>query len=617
MGTSAGPAAAHTDRPLERAGGAVGPAERVAVCSMRGRLDRALGAASAAPAPALIVTASLGRLREMLRQAAAWSGRVLVLAPALDAATVDRRLHEFGAGRYAVLAVGPERLWQARVALALRVSRPSVAVIEDSCFALADAARELATGRVLERLRALAPGARVLVVSAPGSGAPAGSLEGSLLPAPVACAVELIGAEHERLMALRRAMPGQGRALLIAPSRGAAVRLAGGLARLGLDAAPYHLGLLAAERGAMLRAYQDGRQGLLVATAAILQEERLPGHPLLGFTHPPPSLAAVLRLASLADDALGPARLLVCCGERDRAALSGAPLGATPTLAQLRRLYRALRHMGTGGSVTLDLDGPEIPAGLGDLGTPEAVRAMLDLLESAGYVRREDDVPKAAQIVLSEGPLPPWLASLGVTRPGTPFPIQPNQAARKLGLSAAALQGRLLEAEGRGLLRYGPIGRERHYTLCAAAADSASLLGAMLRSMEADAARDARRVALWLRGGSCRVADLAAALGLPEQPRCGRCDLCAPRQASSGEPEPRLVALAALAGLALDMPRGAVYRVVRTGLSAAGLAADRRAVSELIDDLLATGALEAHQGNLGDLVRVGTLGARLLAGRAT
>jgi hypothetical protein len=226
----------------------------------------------------------------------------------------------------------------------------------------------------------------------------------------------------------------------------------------------------------------------------------------------------------------------------------------------------------------------------------------------------------AAHVTLAaSGSEPPeWLASLGALRPGVAFPIQPAQLARTLRMSPATLQRHLLDADRSGHLHYRPIGRERLYIMQRASSESAAVLHGAVRAEATRAAAAAGQVAAWLRGAGCRVQDLAIVVGLPAPGRCGRCDRCVPRE-RQGPPQrdPRLVALSALAGLSLDMPRGAVYRVLRAGLLAAGLPADRGSVTYMIDELLADGALTCRQGSLGEVLGLSEAGSRLLAGGGT
>src|SRR5581483_1900234 len=89
-----------------------------------------------------------------------------------------------------------------------------------------------------------------------------------------------------------------------------------------------------------------------------------------------------------------------------------------------------------------------------------------------------------------------------------------------------ALEGKLLEAEGAGRLRWRPGPRAPLVRLLPPPADAAERMQTLLRRAGRDDELELRRVVEYVEGQGCRLRALAAHFGVPLFAGCGRCDVC-------------------------------------------------------------------------------------------
>ncbi len=189
----------------------------------------------------------------------------------------------------------------------------------------------------------------------------------------------------ERLMVLCRALRRvNGNAIVYAPTRGEAERLAGHLATsLGRPAGAYHAGLPAAQRSALQAAFLADRLPILVATSAFgLGVDKADVRAVL-VASPPADLSALYQCFGRAGRDGHPALALLVHGPDDFRFRAWQIHAATPGLAELAALCGVLARPGT-ASPALGEDELATGAGLPLAG----VRSAVAVLDQAGVLRR-------------------------------------------------------------------------------------------------------------------------------------------------------------------------------------------------------------------------------------
>jgi hypothetical protein len=600
------------------------------VVAMAGPLRRAtlaLRLAQAAADPVVLITARLDIVRAAIRAAPDLGRRAVLVSGMLESAELALRMREIATATPSLVALEPDRLWQARMVRALRAYAPRTMLVEVGGLAVDARERHLRAETVLRWTRDLFPDAVIVALQQP---TPESILDrfatllnahpeqiGPVLPERVALRIQAHEDERARLGALLHALrSAAGAALVVAPSRGRARTLASALARAGLNAALYHGGQSAVERATILDGWRDGRQQLLVATEAIAVVPDLPCPALLAFSHPPRSLETLILLAERAEAGSAAMPVLVLHAPPDVEALPGAVAASVPALGHLRRRYASLRRHSQRCQVLIDSNWPDVPPTEVGAFTPTQVRLDLELLMQAGYLTRRADFARAASITPA-GDDPAALAPLDAVialRRGVPVPVDPLQIAAALGWQPHRLHQWLLDAEDRGLLTLRTIGREMLFTLRQSPADGAFALAALLDQLRREALADAAAVTTLLRAPSCRAQVVAEALGWPAPARCERCDWCAPAAPAPVATQARatLAVLHALAAVPRGMPYGAALRAARQALVSQSAPPGIDA-ADALTDLLTNALVTERPGTLGPVLVVTEAGSALLA----
>ncbi|MGH2347074.1 MAG: hypothetical protein ACRDG4_17745 [Chloroflexota bacterium] len=534
--------------------------------------------------------------------------RVLALETPSDAAEWSLRLAEVTAGVHRVAAIDPRLLWDSQVILALGRWAPRLIGVELVGIGSVGLYDPWAANLLLKRVRRILPTAALTLVSVPMGAESRARLErlvgtqavahGGVAPGGVAFQVMQVHTERRRWRKLLDvASAYDAPTVVVAPTR---ARAASAAARLGASAMPYHGGLLESERASALEAFQRRNLRVLVTTQLLPTFENLPAPALIVLTHPPHHGELVPRLAAWLARGAVPGPLCILWNGSDAAAEGGDGLGARPNLADLRWAFRAVRALARNGYARLTPESLAEVAGH-TVGQPYLAAMCLAALETAGYLRREDDIGRLVSVTVSaHDPVPTAASTLPPWQAGEPITMDPLVVAMRQGIEPNSWQRGLLDAALGGLLTYRPAGRERLYKLRDADRDTASRLQSMVQEWATVVGNDHRAVTRWLQGRTCRVRSLARLLDLPPEPECGRCDQCAP-EASERAPvvgEPWHVVLRALAEIPPAVPERAAERIAGHALAGLGLESDSAGRKAIIELLVAEGLVRREVGDL-------------------
>ncbi len=590
--------------------------------SLEGRAEliaRSIGATDSA----VVFSATAGPLRSALEQSIPGL-RVLMLEGALEPAEWDLRLAELLAGVYRVAVLDARLAWDAQLVVALRRWSPRAACVELAGVGASGHYESWPANLLIQRVRNILPTAAIVLVSAPEGRAARAELElligttagtrGSVVPPGVPLRVHQVGTERQRWRELLNITSAPvSPVIVVTPSRGRAAAIAG---HLGSAAMAYHGGLLESERAKALDAYRRGNVLVLITTQSLPPLDDLAAPSAIALSHPPLRCEIVPRLAALLARAAVPGRLTILWNATDASAQQGHDLGVRPNLSDLRNVYRGLRSMARGGFARV------VPESLTEVGGPAPgqpylAASSLAALESAGYLRREDDIGRLAAVTIStRDPLPAVGRTLPPWQFGVPLTMDPLTIARRNGMGPTEWQRALAVAAQEGRLLYRPAGRERLYALQSPDSGGAARLQRLVQERSTVVARDKQTVDRWLMMPTCRVQTLALLLDLPPEPRCGLCDRCAPEaeNRTEADTEPRDIVLRALAEVPLAVPERAAARIARQALFGAGKEEESRRSDAFLELLVRQGLIRREIGDLQPRLIISDEGRALLAG---
>ncbi len=532
---------------------------------------------------------------------------MLALESPSEWAEWDLRLTEVTANVYRVLALDPRLLWDTRIVIALHRWMPDLAGIELAGSGAAGLYEPWPAALLIKRVREVLPAANLALVSVPEGGQGLAWLErqvgaeaaaiGDVLPPGIACRVNKVHTERQRWGYLLDYVSGHDTpCLVVAPSRASAAVAA---SRLGTAALPYHGGMLESERGSALEAYRRQTVHVLVTTQLLPPFEDLPAPSMIILSHPPHRCELVPRLAAWLARRADPGPLRILWHASD-AAERWSGLEVRPNLADLREAFRAVRAQAPHRYARLTPESLAAAAGP-SISRPYLAASCLAALETAGYLRREDDMARLVSItVFARNLVIPAAKALPAWQRGMPLTFDPLAVTMRRDLDPSAWQRELLDAALDGQLTLRPVGRERLYKLTIADRGAAARLQSMVRERANVVDNERRTVARWLEGRACRVQALAALLNLPTEPECGICDRCAP-EANEQLPatgEPWLVVLRALAEVPLAVPERAAERIADQALVGWGYPSGRASAKAEIDLLVTRGLVRREAGDL-------------------
>ncbi len=374
------------------------------------RMRIAIDVALEGQAATLLITQWGARWLNAYGERAGADGRFGLLSPGNETTDVSGRLIAYEAALYRLLTVSPDQLWLAQLADSLLARPPSLVILDASSLAADITGIHLGALEIRERLRLLVGTCPCLVVSDPIGQARRDAIAaqfglcvvqaGRVLPG--GAAIRVVGVDdRDRMEKLRKLLRmGGKRAAVIAPSRGVASKLAAALQRQAFDCGVFHRGLSEAERRAVLSAYGDRRLRVLVATEAVAVEDVFACPDVLIFSHPPSSPDALERFASFAEGLKRELHVVVLTAAEDVAGLTQRARGRGPLISHVRETYRHVRQLAHNGYALV-----HTPDGSGRMATIGAKRAgtfvpSLQILQFGGYLRRLDDLPRAASLSL-------------------------------------------------------------------------------------------------------------------------------------------------------------------------------------------------------------------------
>ncbi|MGC9358222.1 MAG: RecQ family ATP-dependent DNA helicase, partial [Anaerolineae bacterium] len=331
-----------------------------------------------------------------------------------------------------------------------------------------------------------------------------------------------------RLLAFCRAEEGSG--IIYAGTRARCERLATLLRRHDIAAQHYHAGIR--NRDTVQDAFMEGRVRVVVATIAFGLGIDKPDIRFIIHFVPPPSLEAYYQEAGRAGRDGLPARCLLMYSSADRATLTRRVRQDTLSLEFLREVYAAVqRRLGGAdwGRVAMgDLER--------DLQTDDVrIRVALSLLEECALLRRGPDIPRAAQIRISdldESTIKAQDADFAAfwkearLRPGQWLTLDLVEVARRAALSPYELESQLLAWADKGWLGYRFCGRDLLLELLDPPRDATTRVKALLERYETVQAQRVAEIAAYAGTPRCRHGYINAYLGGRIIEHCEACDNC-------------------------------------------------------------------------------------------
>jgi len=472
--------------------------------------------------------------------------RATLLNSALDAAEIQERTAALGAGRYRLLYVAPERLAQPGLVAALRRAGVARMVVDEahcvSAWGHDFRPDYLAIGAALERL-GRPPLLAVTATASPpvradisrALGRDLAVLQTPLFRPNLRYEVQHLpnaDAKMRRLVELCRETPGS--VVVYVNSRQRTEELARVLRQQGVQAAHYHAGLPAEERGAVQDAFMLDRTRVIVATVAFGMGVDKANIRMVVHFSLPESLEAYVQESGRAGRDARPARCVLLVAPSDKANLTRWLARERLSLDDLRAVYKAVRGQLAGADLGL-VDERGLGAALDDVeGGETRGRVALSLLDRAGLLERLGTVPVEAVVE-------PQLAATATDDPRLERLLRAGRKSYD-GLALAALlevppgevEPWLLDASTAGRLRYRPLGRALAVRLRPVPADTTARLERLLAEYAAHQDRRVADIVAYAERRDCRHARICRHFGQRLEPPCGACDVCAPADDGAG-----------------------------------------------------------------------------------
>ncbi|MGC9400162.1 MAG: RecQ family ATP-dependent DNA helicase [Anaerolineae bacterium] len=475
--------------------------------------------------------------------------RATTINSSLDGDELRRRLDHATDGTYRLLYAAPERLRQPTFLHAMRRAGLNYLVVDEahcvSAWGHDFRPDYLALGRVraalgnpqLVALTATAPPpVRQDIIqhlhSGPATAAPdvrvvAGDITRPNLRLEVLQARNL-DEKLRRLLAFCQAEEGSG--IVYAGTRARCERLAALLRRYGVAAQHYHAGIR--NRAEVQDAFMAGRVRVVVATVAFGLGIDKPDIRFIVHFVPPSSLEAYYQEAGRAGRDGLPARCLLMYSSEDRATLTRRLHHDALSIGFLRKTYGAVQQrLGDADWGRVCMGNLERELQVDDV----RIRVALSLLEESGLLRRGPDVPRAAQVRLSDLVAPTvWARDADFAafrkaarlRPAQWLTLDLADVARKAGLSLHHLETQLLTWSDKGWLNYHFSGRDLFLEVLPPPQDAAARVEGLLERYATVQAQRVAEITAYARTSRCRHGYINAYLGGRVIERCEACDNC-------------------------------------------------------------------------------------------
>jgi ATP-dependent DNA helicase RecQ len=381
-----------------------------------------------------------------------------------------------------------------------------------------------------------------------------------------------------------------GSGIVYAGTRARCEELAALLRRYGVNADHYHAGIT--NRDAVQDAFMKDQIRVVVATVAFGLGIDKPDIRFIVHYMPPPSLEAYYQEAGRAGRDGLPARCLLMYSSSDRGTLTRRANRDMLKVEFLRSVYGAvktrLNHALPNNKAVRHANIPMADL-TRDLRTDEVrVRVAISLLEEAGLLQRGPDLPRAAQVCLSDVEqechpersrriyhLPDTAADDLIAfckaarlYPGQWLTLDLVDVTRRAALPLDNIEQRLLTWQDEGWLSYRPSGRDLTLKLLSPPKDAHDRVAALLERYETIQAQHVDEITVYAQTDRCRHGHLNAYLGGRPIQRCKACDNCIkiPPPPDIGLPdkhEQRLIILRCVAGAPWSWGRQSLKYILR------------------------------------------------------
>ncbi len=385
-----------------------------------------------------------------------------------------------------------------------------------------------------------------------------------------------------------------GSGIVYAGTRARCEELAALLRRYGVNADHYHAGIL--NRDAVQDAFMRDQIRVVVATVAFGLGIDKSDIRFIVHYMPPPSLEAYYQEAGRAGRDGLPARCLLMYSSSDRGMLTRRANRDRLKVEFLRSVYGAVKvrlNHATPNNTGVHHATIAMADLTRDLRTDDVrVRVAISLLEEAGLLRRGPDLPRAAQVCLSDvGQACHPERSRRISQSISILPdtaddalaafceaarLSPEQwltldlvdVAHRAGLPLDDIEQRLLTWQDEGWLSYRPSGRDLTLKLLPPPKDARDRVAALLERYETIQAQHVDEITVYAQTDRCRHGHLNAYLGGRPIQRCEACDNCIqiPPPLDIGLPdkhEQRLIILRCVAGAPWSWGRQSLKYILR------------------------------------------------------
>jgi ATP-dependent DNA helicase RecQ len=417
-----------------------------------------------------------------------------------------QRVQEIIAGKYKLVYCAPERLRQQSFVSALRKARISLFVVDEAhCVSMwghdfrpdylfiAKCLPLLGRPTVMAVTATATPPMRQEIASQLGRDLK--PVVSSVFRSNLYYEVEQLDdkeAKMRRLVEICREERGVG--VVYARSREACEQLAAMLRRAGVKAAHYHAGMDPADRASTQEAFMLDRTRIIVATIAFGMGIDKSNVRLIVHFSPPDSLEGYVQESGRAGRDGLPARCVLFISQGDRSNLTRWKRQEMLDVDALRQVYRELaRQIPEGSAAYVNIDAIAMQGdGAKSANDSTGVRVAFSMLERSGLVERQFDAPRTAVLqITTEGvkaaehdeEFGEFLAATRLTS-GDTSRREVGYLSELMAVSPSAVEGRLLEWDERGWLRYRGERRDPVVARLRAPGDAATRIDRLLREQD-------------------------------------------------------------------------------------------------------------------------------------